>query len=105
MDAELYIKEKHRMCSSMKLHRCFSPTGKPCPLKDKTTFGCNDWVNDNPAEAVAIVERWREENPIKTRADKFKEVFGIAPENAEQPYKVRSSGSWWDEPYEEPKEE
>lgn len=33
-------------------------------------------------EAIEVVEKWAKENPIKTNADKFKEMFGVdAPMN------------------------
>lgn len=32
-------------------------------------------------EAIEIVEQWAKEHPVKTNAEKFKEVFGIEPSN------------------------
>lgn len=32
-----------------------------------------------PFEAIEIVENWAKQHPIKTNADKFKEVFGFEP--------------------------
>ena len=33
----------------------------------------------NAFEAIELVEKWGKEHPIVTRADKYKEVFGIEP--------------------------
>lgn len=58
MDAIKFLKEKKRMCDSY--INC-----------DGCGFGkvpkCNHTEDDNPKKAVAIVEKWSKEHPIKTR--------------------------------------
>lgn len=39
---------------------------------------CNNGsIMSNAYEAIDLVENWAKENPIKTNADKFQEVFGL----------------------------
>lgn len=45
-----------------------------CPFNEKV---CSDGTAiRNAYEAIDLVENWAKENPIKTNADKFREVFG-----------------------------
>ena len=68
MDAVQYLKEKGRFCKQYK--GC-----SQCPLYEHSNCVCPDSIN--PAEAVRIVEKWSNEHPIQTNAQKFEEVFGI----------------------------
>lgn len=98
MDAAKYLIEKLRMCKNCS---CCQAVPNQCPLsKAKKQFNCSDWVEMHPTEAVAIVEKWSKEHPVKTNADKFKEVFGFGGHT-----QVDQHAQWWDEPYEELKEE
>ena len=51
--------------------------------KDCAGVGCSDCPLDNEVgicniyKSIEIVENWAKEHPIKTNADKFKEVFGV----------------------------
>lgn len=77
MDAVLFLKEKHRMCKSYGFSRC-----RRCELnenKNGKQISCGGFVYQYPEEAVAIVEEWSNENPLKTKKDKFFEMFPNAP--------------------------
>lgn len=38
---------------------------------------CMEYTINNPQEAEEIIMAWEKEHPVKTNADKFKEVFGV----------------------------
>lgn len=99
MDVVDFVREFNRMCDNYDICR-------EC-LMDVIYDPCMEAVYKDPQRVVSIVEKWSKEHPIKTRADKFKEVFGIAPEYVQQPFKDRfpEDNNWWDRPYEEPKED
>jgi len=70
MDAVKFLEELNRMCVGA---HCID-----CKLQNPTTGNCYA----NPASAfkdkrfvVDIVEQWSKDNPVKTRADVFKELF------------------------------
>lgn len=66
------MKQMERMCNSF---RCFD-----CPLSQNEVWKKNSCVSHTrqcPQEAEEIIMKWAEEHPIKTNADKFKEVFGV----------------------------
>ena len=49
-----------------------------CELYAKSSekgLSCADYANAYPEEAVAIVERWAEEHPRKTRQSEFLKMF------------------------------
>ena len=104
MDAELYLKEKARMCKQyqdregyLKCGTCgfgFSNNGKQklCPEFEKLY----------PTEAVRIVAEWSKEHPIMTNHDKLREVFGANRLPAVTLYLPRG---WLDAPYELLKED
>ena len=97
MDAVMFLKEKLRMCKTMrkanfdadKVESC-----ENCPIE----IYCGNEIF-NPEIVVSTVEKWSSENPIITNMAKFKEVFGWLP--------VFSDGEiykeWWSEPYKEPR--
>lgn len=73
--AEFYevIKRRKRMCESYEY--C-----QDCGLsayKNGKNLDCDIFVIKHPQEAEKIIMAWEKERPIKTNADKFKEVFGI----------------------------
>ena len=71
MDALKYLEEKNRMtklcyvdCDNCQLGRKNNGEDVSCVALEK----------QHPKIAVSIVEKWREENPLVTNLDKFKEV-------------------------------
>ena len=72
MDAVKFLKEQYRMCEALNSH-C-----KECGLSyvnNKTDHVCGDFIKKHPEEAVAIVEKWGKEHPIKTRQSEFLKMF------------------------------
>ena len=75
MDAVEYLKEKNRMCRKYGelLRDCFE-----CPIGNDGG-GCRAGVFENQEvaeeELVAIVEKWAEEHPIKTRQSEFLKMY------------------------------
>ena len=72
MDAIKYFKEKKRMtndctinCMDCKLNHFYNGTKKFCK---KFEF-------EHPEKAIAIVEKWAEEHPSKTRQSEFLKLF------------------------------
>lgn len=66
---------RNRMCH--KINSC-----PECPLyAENTGYSCRECVFRDPEEYERILLKWDAENPIKTNADIFKEVFdvGISP--------------------------
>ena len=68
MNAVEFINERNRMCKA-------STACAGCALSDKSTDPCSKWCFDHPEEAVAAVEKWAEEHPIKTRQSEFLKMF------------------------------
>lgn len=69
MDAVKFILERGRMCKGCE--RC-----SECPIgKVKGKYYCDYWEFDHPTEAIAIVEKWSEEHPLKTYKDDFLEKY------------------------------
>ena len=61
-----------------------------CPLKNeagKPVFPCKSIETDaeqkNPEKCVAIVKKWSEENPVKTRQSEFLKMFPDADLNTD----------------------
>ena len=68
MDAVKYLKTLHRMCNCECLKCEFG--------KARSGFEtCTAWRKTHPDEAVAIVEKWAKEHPIKTRQSEFLEQW------------------------------
>lgn len=67
MDAVKYLEERKRMCGSY-TNMC-----------DGCGFGkapkCNNTEDYNPEKAVAIVEKWSKEHPVKTRQSVLLESY------------------------------
>ncbi len=59
MDAVKYLKAKNRMTNS-----CMNSCSR-CPLEDEK-HSCGLLQNENPEQAVEIVEKWDKEHPVKT---------------------------------------
>ena len=68
MDALKYLKTLGRMCDA----ECIK-----CEFwKRRSRWeSCNAWQKNHPEEAVAIVEQWAAEHPIKTRQSEFLEHY------------------------------
>lgn len=63
MDAVKFVKTLRRMCNG----EC-----RECEYEKRSGFApCMFWRYDHPEEAVAIVEQWVSEHPIKTRQSEF----------------------------------
>ena len=72
MDAVKYLKEKARMTQLCKIGCC------NCELSSLKHSGYNDCLVfelANPEEAVAIIEKWSDEHPVKTRQSEFLKIF------------------------------
>lgn len=67
MDAAEFVKTLRRMCNG----EC-----RECEYEKRSGFDpCMFWRYDHPEEAVAIVEQWAAEHPIKTRQSVFLEQY------------------------------
>ena len=64
MDAVEFLKTLCRMCNC----ECYN-----CEFKKRLSGfeTCTVWRKTNPEEAVAIVEQWAKDHPIKTRQSEF----------------------------------
>lgn len=68
MDAVKFLKTLCRMCNC----ECFNcEFGKRLSVFET----CTAWRKTHPDEAVAIVEKWADEHPIKTRQSEFLEHY------------------------------
>ena len=67
-----YVSEKKRLCESNTEH-CLS-----CVLSE---IGC-DIVDEITAEHIEILQKWSDEHPQQTMADKFFEIFPNAKKTA-----------------------
>ena len=67
MDAVKYLEERKRMCGSYN-NMCVGCGFGQVPK-------CNNTEDYNPEEAVAIVEKWSAEHPVKTRQSEFLKLF------------------------------
>lgn len=68
MDAVKFVKTLGRMCDA----ECIK-----CEFWKRRSRreSCNAWQKNHPEEAVAIVEQWAAEHPIKTRQSEFLEHY------------------------------
>lgn len=64
MDAVKFVKTLGRMCNA----ECIR-----CEFWKRKSGGesCTSWQKNHPEEAVAIVEKWAKEHPVKTRQSEF----------------------------------
>lgn len=71
MDAVEFLKTLGRMCN-VECTKCEFQ-------KRRSNFeSCSYWQETHPEEAVAIVEQWAKEHPIKTRQSEFLEHYPSA---------------------------
>lgn len=68
MDAVEYLKTLNRMCHC----ECFKCEFRKVRSEFET---CPVWQRTHPEEAIAIVEKWAKEHPIKTRQSEFLKMF------------------------------
>ena len=70
MDAVKFLQEYERMCKS------YGQYCDKCGInKMRNGDGCTSVINAHPEEAVAIVENWSAEHPVKTRQSEFLDIF------------------------------
>ena len=78
MDAVKYLKDRDRMCHCSNCSEC--------PLHKKNNgkeTNCQVIEKKYAEEAVAIVEKWSAEHPVKTRQSEFLKMFPDARIDAE----------------------
>lgn len=78
MDAVEVLKIEKRMCDTFEF--CYG-----CPirvLKEREDMSCREFMGAYPEEYISVVEKWAEEHPVKTKKQKFLELF-----NADTPRK------------------
>ena len=68
MDAVKFLKTLCRMCNC----ECFN-----CEFRKRLSVfeTCTAWRKTHPDEAVAIVEKWAKEHPVKTRQSEFLKIL------------------------------
>ena len=74
MDAVEFVKTLGRMCNA----ECIR-----CEFWKRKSGGesCNSWQKNHPEEAVAIVEQWAAEHPVKTLQSVFLKMLPNVPLN------------------------
>ncbi len=76
MDAVKYLQERNRMTNDCGID-CWD-----CPLsknKTKANLDCHRFEHKNPEKAIAIVEQWAKEHPVKTYLSVLLEKFPNVP--------------------------
>ena len=103
------MKQRERMCENVHGNCSRCDIGKLANEKD---LYCHNIMLDYYKESEKIIMDWAEEHPIKTNADKFKEVFGFIPDSEYCPNKCPENGCanceyrhFWSQEYKEPKGE
>lgn len=72
MDAVEFLKERGRMTKNCGIACCDCPLGKK---NNERGLCCPALENQYPEIAIAIVEQWSREHPIKTRQSEFLKLF------------------------------
>jgi len=103
IDALTFQNELSRMC------KAFDGCLEGCPAHKYCFLNLSEGDNESHRKLIEVVEQWSKENPQKTRADKFKEVFGVSKEELMTGYSCGYSQLgmpkvWWNAPYEALKE-
>lgn len=78
---ENYLKEKARMTQNLGGDLC-GILCTTCPLSylnNECEMNCHRLENKRPKKAIAIVQKWSDEHPIKTIKDDFLEKHPNAP--------------------------
>ena len=73
MDALEFFKARKRMCEATKCASC-----KLCHMQGGCSIAPENEEIDACEEAIAIVEQWVAEHPIKTRQSEFLKLFPYA---------------------------
>ena len=67
---EIFFKELKRMCNK------FNSTCVGCKIYDICfDTGCYSFIKDDTKEAIEIVQKWSDSNPVKTRQSEFLKLF------------------------------
>ena len=67
---EEFFKELKRMCDK------FNSTCVGCKIYDICfDTGCYSFIKNDTQEAIEIVQKWSDQNPIKTRQSEFLKMF------------------------------
>lgn len=79
MDAVKFFKERDRMCDS------FDDNCTGCELckSSRSDLICRAYIFNYPEKAVAIVEQWAKDHPLKTRQSEFLKMFPKAKVDAD----------------------
>lgn len=100
-DIVKFLKGYKRMCQRSSCIDC--PVYKIVETNDLKNCDADMLIFDVPEQFANAVLDWIEAHPVVTNAMKFKEVFGINPEDAEHPGTgAHYEGRWWDEEYTPP---
>ena len=76
MDAVEFLKKLKRMCDENRDINEGSCYG--CEIFAKKVYigiSCSSFTEQYPEEAVAIIEKWSAEHPVKTRQSEFLKIF------------------------------
>ncbi len=101
MEAIKFLREAQRMCNE---YACYNG----CPIYGDEECVFSEITAQSPErleDIVATVEAWIETHPIKTNAQKLKEMFGNKAIYAISSPNVQALKDWLDEPYKGPKNE
>lgn len=74
MDALDFFKARKRMCGATKCASC-----KLCHMQGGCSIAPENEEIDACKEAIAIVDQWAAEHPVKTRQSEFLKMFPDAP--------------------------
>ena len=67
---ETFFSELKRMCNK------YNSTCVGCKIYSICfDTGCYGFIKDNPQEAIEIVQKWNDSNPVKTRQSEFLKMF------------------------------
>lgn len=69
---ENFLKEWNRMCD---LYQSRCSACLMSSLHNEHEVACTDFAVSHPAEAIAIVQKWSDEHPVKTIKDDFLEKY------------------------------
>lgn len=94
MDAVSYIRERARMCKTIK--KC-----KECPIHG---LGCGSILKVSPEMILELVEQWSKEHPLYTNGQKFIEEYKDVITSAKREdggnlIKIYMYADWWEEEY------
>lgn len=83
MEFKEFAKHYIRMCKSCENSCLDCPIRSEFDIEIDSTNNCEEVSIKNYEKAEIIVQRWADEHPLVTNADKFKEIFGIDIEASE----------------------